>query len=308
MKKTTASKKTVYEVITDRIIDRLEQCLETGEQIPWRMPWKAGTQWPTNLVSKKPYQGANVMLLAMQRYASPFWLTYRQASELGGQVRKGEQSTPIVFWSFVDKDDPETGEVKRQPILRYYSVFNVAQVDNLDPAKIPTVETRALEETETAALAAGIVAGYTDRPEIRYGHSQACFIPTLDRVEMPDRNTFVDDCSFFSVLFHELTHSTARENRLSRRPSTVKRHYGDAAYSAEELCAELGACYLCSEAGLIMATIENSTAYIQSWLKALKNDSRLLLTAAGHAQKAADYILGRRPAPSAGLEEAGDAC
>ncbi|HBJ85568.1 MAG TPA: hypothetical protein DDZ88_17165 [Verrucomicrobiales bacterium] len=278
----------VYEIITNRIIEKLEQ----GE-IPWKKSWNAQTQAPRNLSSGKLYSGINVFLLLSARYQSPYWLTFKQATERGGSVRKGEKGYPVVFWSKTEKTDEETGEVKEVGFLRYYTVFNVAQIDGLKD--IPTIEVHQIQEgAEQFDLAEQIVATMPQRPEIHHGFTRACYSPADDSVSMPTKNAFVGGAEYYSTLFHELAHATGHENRLGRH-QTIKNHsFGSQDYSKEELVAEFGSAFLCAEAGVSMAVLDNQAAYIQGWLKALKNDSKLLVTAAAQAQKAADFIMGRK--------------
>lgn len=292
-------KTTVYDIITNMIIERLEQ----GE-IPWRQPWRAATQWPTNLVSKREYRGVNVMVLAMQRRQSPYWLTFKQAQALGGAPKKGEKACPVVFWKFTDELDEETGKTEKRAILRYYNVFNVDQCEGLDESKIPQVDEREIDEDFSAWTAAeALISGYQNGPAVDFGHSQACYYPGLDRVEMPKRSTFVDDPAYYSVFFHELGHSTGHPSRLARRQEGERRAFGGEAYAKEELVAELFASFCCNAAGLIQNTLEPHAGYIQSWLKALKNDKRMIVMASAQAQKAFEFFTGRQSEKTDEIEE-----
>ena len=279
------AKQNVYEVITARIIEQLEKALAgEGGCIPWRKPWNAKTGWPRNLISGKPYQGINVFLLSSQRYESPYWLTYRQAEQRGASVNRGEKSTPVIFWSFTEKEQ-EDGTIKKVGFLRYYSVFNVAQISGLE--NVPAPEVVATDEDQALTAAAGIVANMPNCPEIKHGFTQACYVPSSDEVRMPSPANFHNSGGYFATLFHELTHSTLHESRLNRKvqPLELER-------SKEELCAEIGASFLCATAGIENAELEeNTAAYIVSWLKALKNDPKMVIMAAAQAQKAAGYIL-----------------
>ena len=280
------AKLNVYEIITGRIIEQLELALN-GEEgcIPWRRPWNAKTEWPRNLVSGKPYQGINVFLLSSQRFESPYWLTFKQATDKGGSVRKGEKSTPVIFWNFSEKQDADTGEVKKIPFLRYYSVFNTAQIDGL--VDLPAAETAENIADGPLAKAAEIVASMPNPPELKHGFTRACYFPGSDQVQMPTQDSFYSTPEYYSTLFHELTHSTMHETRLDRKVKPVDMEER----SKEELCAELGASFLCGIAG-IENTLDNSTAYIQGWLSELRNDPKMVILAAAQAQKAANYILG----------------
>ena len=278
----------VYDIVTERIIQQLEAGVA-----PWRKPWTSSE--PSNFVSKKAYRGINVFLLSCSGYASPYFLTYKQATQLGGQVRKGEHGHLVVFWKWnnpvrkLDKQDEDTPQAKTRnaPILRYYTVFNVEQCDGLT---LPETG-RTIEPLEAAEA---VVSGYTDAPKIQ-GGQQASYSPTQDTVTMPARNTFESAPAYYSTIFHELAHSTGHKSRLNRKEvaeSVIS--FGSNDYSREELVAEMGAAMLCGKAGL-NETVPQSAAYLKHWLGRLKEDSRLIVMAAASAQKAADWILGQRP-------------
>ena len=275
----------VYEIVTDRIIAELEK-----GTIPWRQPWKESGR-PVNLVSRKPYRGINVILLRSTCRSSPYWLTFKQAKNLGGNVRKGEKATPVVFWKWTEKvqPDPETGEERKDgfPILRYYSVFNADQVEGV---AVPEEAPRRFNPVEHAE---GIISAMPSRPEIQHRGDRAYYSPRLDQVVLPPKGVFDSENGYYSVAFHELTHSTGHSSRLHRFDTEDLAPFGSTDYSKEELVAELGASFLCAEAGIDGTVIPNSAAYIQNWLGALRNDKRMVVLAAAQAQKAADYILNR---------------
>lgn len=275
-----------YEIITQQIIKKLESGV-----IPWRRPWT--TQLPTNLKSQKEYRGVNVFLLAMQGYASPYWLTFKQAQSIGGHVRKGEHGTQVCFWKFGEyaKENKETGELENRSsvLLRHYTVFNVLQCDGL-----PDFGTgkRANNATEQIAECEAIVAAMLNPPQIELSNA-AWYRPSSDVVGIPPISTFDHAPEYYSTLFHELTHSTGHASRVGREGIETLNKFGSELYSKEELIAELGAAMLCGVTGIEQSTIENSVAYIATWLKRLRDDSRLIVSAASQAQKAADYILGK---------------
>lgn len=280
----------VYEVITDRITALLEQ-----GTIPWRKPWNAQSNLPRN-ISGREYRGINIFLLATQQYGSPYWLTFNQVQTKGGHVRKGEKSTPVVFWKWLDKKDAEATDGENStngkiPMLRYYSVFNIEQTEGITPP--------APEEThnhfDPITKAEKIIASMPLKPDIRYVGSRAYYSPSLDYIQLPPKHSFESAEELACCQFHELIHSTGHSNRLGRKGITETSYFGGHEYSKEELVAEMGAAFLCGHAGIENTTIQNSAAYIQGWLKALKNDKTLLIHAAGAAQKAADYILNRKP-------------
>lgn len=274
-------KNQTYDRITDRIIALLEQ-----RTVPWHKPWKARTELPRNFVSQKPYRGINVFLLIAMRYESPFWLTFRQVSRLGGSVRKGEKSCPVVFWKQMTVKDKESGEEKKRRLLRFYHVFNVAQCDGLNfvPAQTPE---NGISKPED------IVANMPQRPEIKHGMTHAYYSPREDCVGLPPRERFERTEDYYSTVFHELVHSTGHEKRLKRSTVMESNGFGSNPYCKEELIAEMGAAFLCGQAEIGERTIDNSAAYLNNWLEQLRQDKMLLVQAAAQAQKAADFILGR---------------
>ena len=271
---------TVYDQITDRIIAMLEK-----GTVPWQKPWSVTTGLPRNLISKKSYRGINTLLLHSMSYESPFWLTFHQAQQLGGMVRKGERACPVVFGKRVKEQDEQTGEETGYTVLRLYNVFNLSQIDGLK--NIPaTVETPATVSTP----AEDIIAFMPKRPEIKYGMTKAYYSPSVDIIAMPDRARFDSEAQFFSTIYHEMIHATGAKSRLNRPTLTESAGFGSDPYCKEELIAEMGAAFLCGHAG-IENTIQNSAAYLQNWLEQLQNDKKLIVQAAAQAQKAADFIL-----------------
>ena len=278
----------VYDAITEQIISRLEK-----GTVPWQRPWRRGTAGaPRNLSTMKRYRGVNVFVLAMQPFDSPYWLTYRQAGQLEGHVKKGEKSTPVVFWKWLEnRTTTEEGKdkVERVPMLRYYRVFNAEQCEGIwypQPA-VSSSDIKPIEEAER------VVAGYNEKPRVEHRGNQAMYRPLEDAIYMPKREVFESGEEYYSTLFHEMTHSTGHEKRLARKTLTDLRPFGSTNYSKEELVAEMGAAMLCGEAGIKNRTIDNSASYISGWLSRLKNDRKLVVLAAAQAQKAVDHILGR---------------
>jgi len=269
-----------YERITERIVSLLEQ-----GTVPWHKPWTVKTSLPRNLISKKPYRGINVFLLMAMSYESPHGLTFRQAIQLGGNVKKGEKSCPVVFWKRMKNEDEESGEPKKAPLLRLYHVFNTAQCEGLKdaPGEIQMPVTKPAE----------IVAGMPQPPLVKHGMAQAFYSPHEDCVGMPERERFDGEAGYFATLFHELIHATGHEKRLKRASLTERNGFGSDPYCKEELIAELGSAFLCGYADIVERTIDNSAAYVEGWLKQFQNDRTLIVSAAAQAQKAADFILGR---------------
>ena len=274
----------VYDKITDQLIAALEQGTP-----PWRKPWNGSVSLPRNAVSNRAYTGVNVITLWTTSYSDPRWLTFNQANQLNGTVRKGEKSTPITFYKPLDlKADQDDEETTRIPLFRYYHVFNVEQCDNLVLPPLPEHKT-----VDPITEAESIVAGMPNPPSIDHdGGNRAFYRPSNDSVHLPARNTFETPGEYYSTAFHELTHSTGHKSRLDRHDLEAGvSHFGSANYSKEELIAEFGSAFLCAHAG-IDNTLDNSAAYIAGWLKALKGNNKLAITAASAAQKAADYVLG----------------
>lgn len=277
----------IYQQVTDRIITLIE-----NGTVPWRKCWSAGSGMPKNLVSKKEYRGINVFILASSNYASPYWLTYRQATELGGFVRKGEKSTPVIFWKMLDKhdEDNDTKATGRIPLLRQYHLFSADQCENIP---IPADPEEIVNPFSPIERCEQIIAGYKNRPDIHYGGSKAFYRVSEDRVQMPHEHTFNTSEDFYQVLLHELSHSTGHKNRLARKEVVERNEFGSEDYSSEEICADLSASMLCAVAGISNQTIEMSASYINGWLSVLRFDKKAVVVAAARAQAAADYILGK---------------
>ena len=280
---------TVYQKITDVIIEKLKQGV-----IPWQKPWNGEEGIPRNLVSKKAYQGINVFLLSCLGYESPYFVTFKQAKQLGGSIRKGEKATFVVFYKWIDLMDgnepvlDKDDKPRKIPMLRYYYVFNIEQCHGISQNHIPEIIKRKFKPIQKADL---IIRGMPEIPVIKYGGSKACYYPSTDKIHLPPKDSFISDEKMYSTLFHELSHWTGHESRLRRKGIIESSGFGSEKYSEEELVAEMGAAFLCSTAGIENNIIDNSVAYINSWLSKLQNDKKLIVIAAGQAQKACDFIL-----------------
>lgn len=276
----------IYEAITEKILAHME---EKGS-VPWCKPWTATGAVPQNLVTKRAYSGINWVLLSMSPFQSPYWLSFKQVRELGGSVLKGAKSQMIVFWKILESKDKESGELKKIPLLRHWNVFNVEQTSGLE-SKIP--KTNPIIDFHPIAKCEEIVSGYEGRPVIRHGGDRACYSPALDVISLPEKTAFKSTAAYYCTLFHEVCHSTGAKHRLNREGVADVIRFGSHLYSQEELCAEIGASFLCAQAS-IDSTFENSVAYIQTWAKTLKTDPKMIIHAAARAQKAVDWILGKR--------------
>ena len=265
----------VYEIVTEKIIEKLNQGV-----IPWRRPWNAPAA--RNWQSGKEYNGINRLLLDCGEY-----VTFKQCAEAGGKVKKGEKSHIAVFFKWYEKENEE-GEAEKWPVLRYYNVFEINQCEGLTSKATDYVPL----DFSPIEAAEDILAAYKDKPDIRHEEPRAYYVPSQDYVNMPQKERFASIEDYYSTLFHELTHSTGHAKRLNRKGAAEASRFGSAAYSREELVAEMGAAMLCGVAHIENATLDNSAAYIDSWKRALKADCHLVVTAAQQAQKAADYIRG----------------
>ena len=278
----------VYEVITDRIVKQLEAGVA-----PWHKPWKerGRAALPRNLVTGREYRGINVWILMSSGFGSPYWLTFKQALELGGHVRKGQAGLPVVYWKFGTRELQDGDEVIERPFVlcRYYTVFNLEQCDGIP---VPAPQPVAADQVKPIQVCEQVVTDWKTTPLIVHGGDRASHSKIEDRIRMPKPEDF--DCAeeYYATLFHEMAHSTGHPSRLNRSTLMDAEFFGDQIYSREELVAEMGAAFLCGFTGIENRTVDNSSAYLQSWLEALKSDSRLVMVAAGQAQRAVDYVLG----------------
>ena len=277
-----------YDAITNKIIEHIEK----NGTLPWVKPWVV--RQPINAISGKAYRGINAVVLGMSDYRDHRWLTFKQAQDLGGNVRRGEKATSVILWKFATEEEILEGK-SAAPLVRLYSVFNVEQCENLNLEELP----ESLDLVNVSERIGSLVSNYIDAPEIKYGGDRACYIPSADRIEMPNQVHFGTPEAFASVLAHELVHSTGSENRLQRVGVADPINFGSETYALEELIAEIGSAFVCSEIG-IANNIDRTAAYVQGWLQALRNNKSMIVKAASQAQKAADYILGN---PTSRLEQ-----
>ena len=276
-------RKDVYQITTDRIVNLLEE-----GTVPWHKPWGGQEEHPRNLVSGKKYRGINAFVLSALDYGSPYWLTYKQAKDREGHVRKGERGFPCVYWNWTEKEDSKTGEIEKCPFLKYYTVFNVEQCDDVP---YPSKETGSKKYTPIETCEK-VISEMPTPPQIRQGGQKAFYCPGNDLVQVPLREKFENPEFYYSALFHELIHSTGHESRLARPGIIKETALGSDPYGKEELIAEMGATFLCGYSGIENKVIDNSAAYIDGWLGQINDNSRLVVTAGAQAQKAADHILG----------------
>lgn len=298
----------VYELVTERMVAAL-----ASGTVPWQRPWSPSAGRPVSMSSSRPYRGANVFLLGLSAmeggFCSPWWGTYRQISELGGQVRKGERSTLVVFWkrnelavprpsaaSLADGDAGEAGERVTVPMLRYFRVFNAEQTDGLP--------SRFQAPADASKLLSGpqqVVEGYLAAGGPRLRHvtgNQAFYLGETDVITLPQPSQFATAEGYYATVFHECGHSTGHASRLARPGITAFDHFGSGRYAREELVAEMTSAMCRAETGTDASGLfDNSAAYIASWLRALRDDKRMVVTAASQAEKACELIVApSRPA------------
>lgn len=280
------AKTNVYEMVTERIIAELEKGV-----IPWEKPWTGVKSGAYNRVSKRPYSLLNQMLLKHTgEYA-----TYKQWQDLGGQVKKGEKSEIVVFWKIFEAEETnkDTGEkeTKKIPLLRYYNVFHISQVEGVEPLAPEQLN----DEVEPIEEADKIITDYITREHIEFTEcrsNEAYYSPSSDRVVVPMKEQYKVINEYYSTTFHELTHSTGHKNRLNRLETGAVAAFGSETYSKEELVAEIGSASLMNLLGIeTVKTFRNSAAYIQSWLQVLRNDNKFIVSASSKAEKAVNYIL-----------------
>jgi antirestriction protein ArdC len=297
MTNTATARPDIYSRITDKIIADLEQGVR-----PWLRPWNA--DHAAGRITRPlrhngiPYKGINVIMLwsaaTMKGYACPLWLTFKQALELGGNVRKGETGEFVVYADRITRTETnDKGEEtdREIPFLKGYTVFNAEQCDGLPAHFTAKVEAPALTPLQRIEAADRFFAAIG--ADIRHGGTRAFYAQGPDFVQMPPFETFRDAESHAATLAHELTHWTKHDKRLARDMGRIR--WGDEGYAKEELVAELGSAFLCADLEITPEVREDHAAYIASWLKALKDDKRLIFTAAAHAQRAADYLHNLQP-------------
>jgi len=299
--KNSGPKKNVYEIITEKVIEKMKEGV-----IPWEMPWnrnaEGGIDCPRNFISKKPYRGINIMLTGMAGYRCPFWLTAKQCFSKKGQIIKGEKATMITYWRLSEyedeKDTDKDGNPKKKKamLLRYYNVFNLEQTTLADQWEPEEVEEKE-DSFKVIERCKVVIDKYSKREDMRITHKEtkAYYSPFVDFVNMPSPESFTCPELYYSIAFHELTHSTGHKSRLNRPEIQDISGFGSHSYSCEELTAEMGACFLSSELGIVDRTFNGHVAYLQSWIKQLQNNTKWIVWAAQRAQKASDYVLGIKP-------------
>lgn len=287
----------IYGAITERIIEELEKGI-----IPWEKPWTGTKDGAISYATGKPYSVLNQMLLGKPGE----YLTFKQIQDAGGKIKKGAKSRMVVFWKFIQKEVSDgNGGIKRDsngmpiiesiPFLRYYNVFHINDCEGIEPKHtkdVPLADIKPLDEAQK------VLEGYWNREGIKVEHvknsDRAFYRPSEDMIHLPMMGQFKSAEAYYDTAFHESVHSTGNAKRLNRLNTGLSAAFGGEDYSKEELVAEIGACSIMHELGLETdKTFRNTAAYIQSWLRALKNDKRMIVSAAGKAEKAVDLIFDR---------------
>jgi len=271
---------TVYQEVTDSIIKQLE-----NGAMPWIKPWATDSTADKNFLSQAPYKGINRLMLGLSSMVNgfncPVWASFKQWQTVGATVRKGEKGTKIVFYSPVTKENKQTGDVEAYNLLKTYYVFNASQVEGVT-IQAPSVPDKPFNAVEQAELRIKLTGA-----TITHGGDSAFYAPSVDKINVPHKASFISEASYYATVFHELTHWTGHELRCNRN---LKGRFGNPLYAFEELVAEMGAAFLCQDYRI--AGELRHAGYIESWLKVLKEDSKAIFKAAALAQKAADYVNG----------------
>lgn len=277
----------VYQIIQDKFVKSIEEAIKNGDKLAWQKPWVGGQ--PVNYVTRKPYRGVNLFLLPQ----GGEYITFKQLQKLQEKkpelkIKKGCHKHMIVFWNMLKKE--ENGEEKTIPLLRYYNVFHISDIEGLE-SKIANYKHNDLEGAEK------VIKDYVDRSGLNYkvvkGSDRAYYSPSIDSLVTPDKSQFKEIAEYYSTNFHELVHSTGHPDRLKRFNMAEKIIFGNDSYSKEELVAEMGSAMLMGSLGIETQSSEkNSLAYLTGWLSAIKNDVHFVVQASAKAQKACDYIMG----------------
>lgn len=300
MTKKRTEKRDLYQEVTNRIIEKLEQGVA-----PWKCTWnKYGLA--RNAATGHVYSGINMLLMNLTHHPIPYFITFKQAQKDGGKIKKGAKSEQVYYYNIYYKDADDNSisqseahilkangkEVKVNSYIKYYNVFNVDDVEGIDFKldKVKAYDNPIIEECDE------IINNMTNPPKFNFiDADQPFYSPVSDIINMPDINQFETSAEYYATYFHELVHSTGHKSRLARPGITdINVKFKDKTYSEEELIAETGASFLCAHTNIDYDSIfENSAAYLQGWLKVLKQDKKMIFKAAAEASKAVDLILGK---------------
>lgn len=279
-------KQNIYEAVNDIILGHLEKGV-----VPWRQTW-IGKGVPINRFTNRRYRGINHFLLNMLPYPTNEFVSFQQAKELGGKIKKGEKGHMVIFWKWIEPVQDEGVEIEQDlskyPYIQYHRVWNLAQCEGVESIRIAD-ERDAIEPDDRAD---SFLNGLQDKPQLTHSSDGAYYNPRLDLINMPEVSSFESSDAYYSVLFHELVHSTGHQKRLSRKGITDTIRFGSMEYSFEELIAEMGACYLLSHCGIVPDNYANNAAYIAGWMRKLTMERYSFIHASVQAQRALDFLFG----------------
>ena len=276
----------VYQEITDKIISKLE----SGE-VPWVKAMNRATfGYPQNFLTKKIYKSSNFFMTLLEDRETPYWLTYKQAQELGGSIKKGEHGIRIVYYKFIEKE--VNGEKTSYPMIRYSVVFNLEQCEGIENPFQDKIDAMKTTKFDSIDACEQLVSSIKDKvaPVVKEEGYKAFYMPTNDTITMADRMRYVSEPFYYRTLFHEIAHSTGHIDRLNRPGITKGYEFGSQGYAREELVAELTSAFLCGKTGILDETFDKTTSYIDNWLNALKRDKMLVHDAMKESFKAIEYL------------------
>ena len=282
--------------VAERVTNQIIKTLERGDLPPWKSPKFTGSILPINATSKRQYRGVNIWTLASEaiimEYEDNRWLTFQQAKKAGGYIRKGEKSTPVVFWKileFEDQDSYEVDATKKVPLSNLYHVFNVSQTEGCElPEYIPAGSI----DHDPIISAENIISNMPKMPKIEDMQTIPSYHFGRDVIMMPGREVWKDIEEYYHTLFHEMAHSTGHSRRMDRIPNLqALGNKNSEDYAREELIAEMSAAVLCGHSGICLSNVENSAAYISTWLENIKKHPDILMISSQMAQRVSDYIL-----------------
>ena len=288
------SKISVYDIVTQKVLEAME-----NGTLPWRKAWASVNGSPFNAATGRKYSGGNFLLMSILGFNTPGYVTVNQIKAANATIKAGEEKKhfPVFYWRMLERENNVTGKKESIPMLRYFLVWNVEQLDGFDSVALRKFNEAGQHfDHDPIEAAEKIVQGFENAPQMVIATTnRACYNPANDIVSVPQISQYVNREEYYSTLIHELGHSTGHHSRLNRKEVNDPIQFGSHDYSLEELVAELTATFLCAESG-IDNTIDNSAAYIKGWHAKLADDPKLFWTAAGRAQKAANYIMGRTAA------------
>lgn len=272
-----------YEIINNKFIEMLEKGVA-----PWRQPWKSRQKGlAENIISGKKYTGCNFFITNIQEFKSSKWGTFQQFKKLGGQVKKGEKGTPIIFYTQIEKEK-EDGEKESIPFAKLSYIFNLDQVEGIQIEEKQNVK---LNDNESIEACENIIKNFPlGFPKAEHKEDRAFYQPCLDIINLPEIGLFSNAQEYYHTYFHEAIHATGHERRLKREGVTQSNYFGSECYSKEELIAELGASYMSAHCGIDTDIIENSSSYIAGWLKVLKENPRYITQSSAKAWQAFQYL------------------